>query len=240
MKNRKIRKSKSRKAGRRKQSATIRSDVRRVADIPSQINSIVRIVRATSRRFTYNAAIGIDGFANFDMQITFAPGATRYHLSGAAVYADTLPSVTEFSNLFDSWRIEKVTVRIDVPMGLSNSAGSSFLVPQILYAPDYNDSGAASKTDLLQYPQAKVHNFQKDGFTPFMIEFSPRALLEVPSGVVSTAYSSLPLGSWFRTSNMDSQHYGIKMLFDNYGSTNNANYPVEFTIWYHLEFCNPK
>ncbi len=214
--------------------------MRRVANLPSQVNSLIRIVRATSRRFTYNAAIGIDGYANFDMQISFAPGATRYHLSGAAVYADTLPSLTEFSNLFDSWRISKVTVRIDIPLGLSNSAAAPSFVPQILYAPDYNDSGAATKSDLLQYPQVQIHNFNKDGFTPFMIEFSPRALMEVPSGVVSTAYSSLPLSSWFRTSNMDSQHYGIKMLFDNYGSTYNFNYPIEITTWYHLEFCNPK
>lgn len=219
----------------------MRAGLRRIANLPNQVNPVTRIVRATSRRFTYNAAIGIDGFANFDMQLTFAPSATRYYLSGTSIYADSLPNVTEFSSLFDSWRITKITVRLDLPMGIQNSGLSpGSVIPQLLYAPDYNDAGSALKADLLQYPQAGVHNFNKDGYTPFMVEFSPRALSEVSSGLVSTAYAALPLGVWLRTSQFDVQHYGIKMFFDNYGTTHNANYPLEFTIWYHMEFTNPK
>ncbi len=232
--------SRKNKITKKSKGSTIQGGLRRVVNIPVTPNPITRIARATARKMTYNAANGLDGFAGYDLQLTFAPGATRYHISGAAVYADSLPGLTDFSNLFDSWRISKVVVRIDIPLGLSNSASAPSYVPQIVYAPDYNDATGANKTDLLQYPQVQVHNFNKDGFTPFLVEFSPRALVEVPSGVVSTAYSTLPSSSWFRTSNMDSQHYGIKMVFDNYGSTNNLNYPLEFTVWYHMEFTNPK
>lgn len=221
---------------------TIRAGLTKINRLPSQINPITRIVRATTRRFTYNAAIGIDGFANFDMQLTFAPSATRYYLSGTSIYADSLPNVTEFSSLFDSFRITKVTVRIDFPMSVSNSAllSPSFLIPQLMYAPDYNDAGSALKADLLQYPQVDVHNFNKNGCSPWMVEISPRALSEVSSGIISTAYAALPNSTWLRTNTFDIQHYGIKLFFDNFGNTSNLNMPFEITIWYHMEFTNPK
>lgn len=219
----------------------VRAGLKKVTTLPAVPNPVTKIVRATSRRFTYNAAIGIDGFASFDMQLTFAPSATRYYLTGTSIYADSLPNVTEFSSLFDCWRMTKVTVRIDLPMGISNSALSpGSVVPQLMYVPDHNDAGSALKADLLQYPQVQVHNFNKDGYTPLMLEFRPTALAEISSGLVGTAYSSLQPGAWMRTSNFDVQHYGIKMFFDNYGTTHNVNYPLEFTIWYHLEFTNPR
>jgi hypothetical protein len=148
----------------------VRAGLKKVTTLPAVPNPVTKIVRATSRRFTYNAAIGIDGFASFDMQLTFAPSATRYYLTGTSIYADSLPNVTEFSSLFDCWRMTKVTVRIDLPMGIANSAltpGS--VVPQLMYVPDHNDAGSALKADLLQYPQVQVHNFNKEGYTPLML-----------------------------------------------------------------------
>lgn len=233
---------KGRRRNRPKQNkqTSIRAPLRRVTNLPQQVNPVTRIVRATSRRFIYNAAIGIDGFANFDMQLTFAPSATRYYIAGTSIYADSLPNVTEFSSLYDSWRISKITLRLDLPMGLQNSGLSpGSVIPQLMYAPDYNDAGSALKSALLQYPQVAVHNFNKDGYTPLMFEITPVALQEVSSGIVSTAYGALPHGTWLRTSQFDVQHYGVKMFFDNYGTTHNANYPLEFTIWYHMEFTNP-
>ncbi len=240
----KTNKSKKSVKPRRKSTAgySIRDGLTKVMALPRIVNPVVRIQRATTRRWTYNAAIGLDGFANFDMQLTFAPSATRYYLSGTSIYADSLPNVTEFSSLYDSWRITKVTVRIDFPMSVSNSAllSPSFLIPQLVFAPDFNDAGSAAKADLLQYPQVDVHNFNKNGCTPWMVSIHPRALNEVSAGIVSTAYAAMPIDTWYRTSNFDIQHYGIKLFFDNFGNTSNLNMPFEFTVWYDMEFTNPK
>lgn len=217
------------------------SGLKKTLVVPAPKNTVVRIMRATQRILGVNAGGGIDGHPYYDMQLTFSPSATRYYIQGTSIYSDPLPNVSEFSSLFDSWRLKKVVVRIDVPMGVSNSGLSpGFVLPQLLYAPDYNDSGSASRTDLLQYPQVLTHNFNRDGYTPLMFEFSPRSLTEVSSGIVSTSYINTPLNAWHRTSNMDVQHYGIKFYLDFFGLALNQSFPVEFTIWYDMEFTNPK
>jgi len=215
--------------------------LRRVTQVPSGSNPVFKVMRATQRVFAINSAVGIDGYPYFDMELTFCPSATRYYIQGASIYGDSLPNVTEFSSLFDSWRVKKVVVRMDFPMGYSNSGyNPGLILPQVVYVPDYNDAGTVSKSDLLQYPQVQVHNFNKDGYTPLMFELSPQALQEVSSGIVSTGYANLPLGTWLRTSNMDVQHYGVKMYFDFFNQAANLSFPFEFTIWYELEFTNPK
>lgn len=225
----------------RKAYSNITRPLKSVTQVPNGSNPVFKVMRATQRVFAINSAGGIDAYPYFDMELTFCPSATRYYIQGASIYADALPNVTEFSSLFDSWRLKKVVVRLDFPMGYSNSGyNPGLILPQVVYVPDYNDAGTVSKSDLLQYPQVQVHNFNKDGYTPLMFEFSPRALQEVSSGLVSTGYSNLSQNTWLRTSNMDVQHYGVKMYFDFFNQTVNLSFPFEFSIWYELEFTNPK
>jgi len=98
----------------------------------------------------------IDGFANTTMQVTFSPGATDWRFDGTSIYQDALPNLTEFTNLFDQWRQKSVIVRIDCPMGNSNSFQTPIVYPDIYYIADYDDTGMATLTDIAQYPQMQI------------------------------------------------------------------------------------
>ncbi len=190
--------------------------------------------------FTLNAATGLDGYPYYDMQLVFNIGSVNWRIGGTSIYTDTLPNVTELTNLYDQWRLKGVIVRVDVPLGLSNSLASSSISPLVMYAPDYDDSGSAVKADLLQYPQMKVHSFLKDGYTSLMFEFHPKPLRDIAGSGVSTVYGPMATAPWIRTSDTTTPHYGLKFFYDFMGTSANVNSPLEFTIFTDIELTNPK
>lgn len=208
--------------------------------LPVTNNSVTRIRRAISRVFSVNGSSGIDGYPYWDIQITFNIGSVNWRIGGTSIYTDSLPNVTELTNLYDQWRLARVVVRLDVPLGLSNSLASSNVTPLVFYAPDYDDTGSAVKADLMQYPQVKVHSFLKDGYTPLMFEFNPKPLRDVAGSGVSTSYGPMSWAPWIRTADTTTPHYGIKMFIDYMSTTANQNTPFEFTVFADIEFTNPK
>jgi hypothetical protein len=219
----------------------IRSDLKITTSIPRSPNAVVKLVRATSRNIIYNAANGLTGLPASDLGLTFSPSSTDYRVGGTSIYSDALPNVTEISSLYDQYRIEKITLRIDVPMGISDAYMVSGVVfPQINYVLDRDDSGSFTKNDLLQYPQMRIHNFNTNGYKPLQIEFSPTPLRDIAGAGISTSYGPMNSAPWIRTTELITPHYGIKMFFDDFGTSANANLFCQFTIWYHLALTNPK
>lgn len=182
----------------------------------------------------------IDGAAANTIQISFAPGATNWRLDGVSVYTDILQSVSEFSQLFDQWRLKDIMLRIDVPNGASNSIATPIVYPQIFYVSDYDDVQNAGLADLYQYPQVQLHNFNKNGYTPLMFKLSPKPLMDVAGSGISTTYGPMPKAPWIRSSDLTTPHYGVKMAFDWFGLVQTVDIRMAFTIWYDLEFTNPR
>lgn len=50
----------------------------------------------------------------------------------------------------------------------------------------------------------------------------------------------MPVAPWLRTSNMTLPHYGLKLALDWMGKVQTADVQMVITIWYNLEFTNPK
>jgi len=148
--------------------------------------------------------------------------------------------LSEFQNLFDQYRLSKVIVIIDIPAGVFNSVPNSLCMPQMHYVVDYDDSADAQINDLLQYPQDRIHNFYKDGYTPFILEFSPKPLRDVAGSGLSTTYGPMSTAPWLRTVDMSTPHYGLKLAFDYFGLPQTTDIPLVMTIWYNMEFTNPK
>lgn len=93
---------------------------------------------------------------------------------------------------------------------------------------------------MLQYPQCRVHNFYKDGYNPFQVTLSPKPLRDVAGSGLSTGYGPMPTAPWLRTADMSIPHYGLKMALDYFGYVQTINMGLVITIWYDLEFTNPK
>lgn len=157
-----------------------------------------------------------------------------------SIYTTALPNVSEFSNLFDQWRLKSVIVRCDFASGYSNSASTPIILPNLYYVSDYDDPGDCTIEDMLQYPQVQVHNFYRNGYEPFQVSLSPKPLVDVAGSGISTGYGPLPVAPWLRTSNMSLPHYGLKIALDWMGKVQTSDVQMVITIWYNLEFTNPK
>jgi hypothetical protein len=212
---------------------------RLMRNLPVSSNPCFPITRAIRRTFTLDSST-IDGLSASTIQLTFAPGATDYRLGGVSIYSTALPDLTDFSNLFDQWRLRKVIIRCDFAAGYSDSASTPVIMPAIYFVSDYDDPQDLSLTNMLQYPQVQVHNFYKGGYEPFQVSLSPKPLRDIAGSGISTGYGPMATAPWIRTADMTLPHYGLKLAFDWMGKVQTADVQMVMTIWYDLEFTNPK
>jgi len=209
-----------------------------ISRLPVKTNRVTCIRRALQRTFTLNAAVGIDGYVSFDMQIVFYPDSVNWRIGGVSIYTDNVPNITEFTSLFENWRLKSIVLLANIAQQFGNS-GATVAWPLVMYAPDYNNTTSATKLDLLQYPQVKIHSFAKDAYTPLMYKFSPKPLRDVAGSGVSTSYGPMSVAPWLRTADTQTPHYGIKQYIDFVGTTYNQNISCEFTVFFETEFTNP-
>lgn len=207
--------------------------------MPVSRNPVLRFKRALTRTFSVNSS-GIDLGASNNLQVSFAPGATDWRVGGVSLYTDSLPNMSEFTNLFDQYKVEKVYVQIDVPLGNSNAFAQPLYNPLVYYVADYDDPQDASLSDLLQYPQMQQHNFWKNGYTPFLISMSPKPLRDVAGAGLLTGYGPMARAPWLRTAETSIPHYGLKLSLDWFGIVQTTSMKMKFTVWYELAFTNPK
>lgn len=175
------------------------------------------------------------------MQLTFAPGATDFRLGGVSIYTDALPNNTEFSQLFDQYRIVGVTVRIDLNPNAFTNSGVAFTPPIAYFIADYDDPQDATISACLQYPQVLTHSWNTDGYTPFIAHLKPKPLRDVAGSGIATGYSPMAVAPFIRTSDMTVPHYGLKMALANNGASVNAVTGFFLiNVFYDMEFINPK
>lgn len=136
----------------------------------------------------------------------------------AAAYAisiGNMPNVTEFSSLFDAYRINKVVFKF-IPSyntyytGTTLAAGTS--LPKILTALDFDDATAPTAADeLFQYDTLRIHTGDKRfsrKFTPFC---APDIGASNSSGVKSK--------QWIDWAFTNIPHYGLKIFMEGNAAT---------------------
>lgn len=228
----------------RKTRATsgVSAPARPVRNMQVRTNPTYRISRAIRRPIVLDSS-SIDGALATTMQLSFSPGATDYRFGGVSVYTTAIPNLAEFSNLFDQWRLKGVVVRLDIAFGYQGLAypnTSPTIAPILWYAADYDDSGDATIDNLLCYPQVQTHNFYNNGYTPFQVSLSPKPLRDVAGSGLSTGYGPMPVAPWLRTADMTLPHYGLKLALDWCGKVQTNDIQMVVTVFYDIEFTNPK
>jgi hypothetical protein len=208
-------------------------------NLPVMRNPILNIQRATTRTVlaTYGA---IDGYAASDMEFTYAVNGTNYRIGGTSIYTDNLPNSSEFSALFDEYRINNIVMRIDVPPAWDNSGPLPIFLPNVYFISDYNDGNAVYITDILQYAQVQFHSFYTNGYAPLMVTMSPKPLVDIAGSGVATTYSIPDKVPWLRTADFTTPHYGFKMVLQFPSASQIYTIPMTFTIWYDMSFRNPR
>jgi hypothetical protein len=235
--------TRSKKQGRRSERPDLppRAPPKVLKQVPERRNQIAQFRRATRRQIYWNPVAGLDGSTTSDMQFSFSPGATDYRLGGVSVYTDALPNLSEFTALFDQWRIKSVMMRIDYTIGQFSNSGVAYDPPLLSYVADYDDSTQITLSSMLEYPQVRIHNFQENGYTPLILQLEPVPLRDIAGSGVATGYAPSTVAPFLRTAETSIPHYGLKMALNGAGASVNAVLGYfNIIVWYDLEFTNPK
>jgi hypothetical protein len=201
----------------------------------------MKIRRSWTQDISYYGSNGWFNLGSPDMQIQFAASASTIFLGGSAVYGPTTPNSSEFSALFDQYRLLQATIRIDWDYNSYPVSGGTAVAPLIYYAADYDDSTSSSLSTLLQYPGVQTHSFLENGYKPLIVTVRPKPLRDIASTGVLTAYGPMTVAPWIRTADLTTPHYGLKFCASQFGLGGTALIgQITITCYLDMEFANPK
>lgn len=139
-----------------------------------------------------------------------------------------LPDYTEFTNLFDEYKIMRVKVYF-LPNVYTQNTSIANLVPWFLITVDKDDSSApTSFNSMLSYPGCKITSMQRKQY----VSFVPRVATAVYGGPVVTSYGSKSM--YLDCGSPGVPHYGLKIGVGN--STNAGIYGYHVFVKYVISF----
>jgi hypothetical protein len=141
-----------------------------------------------------------------------------------------LPNYTDFTNLFNSYRIRQVdlTYVLTTP---TLTLGKAY--PRLAFCVDYNDAtNPGSQTDVTQYENAEVYQFGPNR-TVFKRTVQPRIAVGAYAGAFS-AFSMPPSDTWVNADYAAVQYYGIKEWVTNYNTVLASGAVIE--LYYRMHF----
>jgi hypothetical protein len=209
--------------------------------VPRPVVQSYNIRRSWTQQINYNPGAGGWNSASPDIQFNFAASVSNINLGGVGTFSPTTPNSSEFSALFDQYRIKGITLRLDWDCNSYSVSNISSAAPLLYVVADYDGSTDAAVSDLLQYPQVVTHSFMESGYKPLIMHIKPRPLMDIASTGVLTAYSPAKVAPFIDTSYMTVPHYGIKLASSGNGASTNAvvGY-MQCTAYIDLEFINPR
>jgi len=141
-----------------------------------------------------------------------------------------LPSFTEFTSLFTQYRFARITVLFR-PIQSTFSLVGPAVFPVINTVFDYTDAVALSGvTAAQQYPSWKQNTTSLTRPT-FQISFVPRTTINSAFPSAATGAVSLPLNTFFTTSDTSVEFYGLKTVIEEFGS----GVQIQVTVLVDLE-----
>lgn len=142
-----------------------------------------------------------------------------------------VPQYTNFTNLFDMYRIDAVEVQF-----LISQMGANMLYPTLYWTPDYDDATApVNANSILEFQTAEVYQFT-EAKTAFRRLLRPRVANTVYNGLLSTGYSLLPADTFINADTPGVSHYGMKYWVVGYNSTSANQSNIQIVLRYHLSF----
>nr|WAE42875.1 MAG: capsid protein [Cressdnaviricota sp.] len=149
--------------------------------------------------FKRNASVSVqitDGFINY---------VPIFKLSN-------LPSYTEFTTLYDQYRICAVKMKIlyDATVTSTPVGNATAMMPNCISVYDSNDSSAL--TGIHDYEQYTSMKIRRLGDRPISLYIKPKTAMPVYQGVVLSGYAQ-GVAKWIDSNSPDVEYYGVKIGF---------------------------
>jgi len=145
-----------------------------------------------------------------------------------------LIQATEFTRLFDSYRLNGVKITMAPLTNSSITVNPSY---KMLMAIDLDDDTTPTANSLLQRANCKIKTVTSGGSNPqvFSAFLRPRYLTQLYETGTSTGYGQGARKQWLDTADDRIPHYGFKVVWD---TDPTLNYDVvwQFYFTYYIEF----
>lgn len=197
-----------------------------------------RLRRGTLRRrvFRRNRTGAERGVYHFKRWANNTSG--NFTISGNVAYApyqaanvyqlDHLPNVSDFANLFDHYRINKIVMRFWLRIDPSASSAATASYPKLYSVIDNDDNTLLSQSQMREHPNCKIQVLQPN--RPVVRAFCPSTLsLSYLSAVASTYTPKWK--QWVDMANTGVPHYCLKWNIDDF---TNTNYKLDVETCYYF------
>jgi len=213
----------------------------RFRDVPERIAKFARTTIIGP--YQYIPATGWNGAA-YDMEISFSLQNTYVYVGGALY--QTLPNTgsTDFTALYDQYKIDMVELSIMYGVSAYISPGTTTGTatsqnPVLLAAFDPTDSSVISLSSILQYNDLKVIQLSAERVqNGYALQFRPVPLITAGGNPAALSHKVAP---WISKDAPTVPHYGVKLFLDNLGGgMPTAAGNIELYVKYHLSMKLPQ
>lgn len=175
-----------------------------------------KFARTTNQVFSLTPSTGWNA-TGFDLEVVFSLSSTAFFIGGVLAATASNPGSSDFTALFDLYRLDSVEVSIMYGVN-SNAPGivSTAQLPIINIVFDPTDSSAISLSSILQYNNLQtVQLGNQRNNNGYVIRCKPRPLLTATGSAVAAAETN----PWISKDVPAVQYLGLKMFYDSAGST---------------------
>lgn len=194
--------------GKRKRTTTKRSTYkrRRIARprISKSLLGRISAIHNFRRQYQINVIAG---------NVAFAP-----YLNGQNFLLNGVPNASEFANLYDLYRINKIVMKFYLDIDPSAQTANTAYYPKLFTVVDHDDSNVpASLNELREHANCKLRVLSPT--RPVSVVWTPSVLAIMFRTAVASTYSP-KYKQWIDMANQDVPHYGLKFGIDNLTNTN--------------------
>lgn len=144
-------------------------------------------------------------------QLVLQTGAETFYAE-SATFGTFVTTPSDFTPLFDQYRINKIVYKMRLRFDPSAQAPSNAIYPKLYIAADYDDDVTpTSIMQLLERSNTKMHVMKPNYEATFVL--TPAILNEVYRSATGTSYSP-QWKKWLDMSYIDVPHYGVKMCIE--------------------------
>lgn len=161
--------------------------------------------------FTWNGT----ALNSHNLQFNFTLGGVQAYCGGTLFATLTMPNLTEFTTLYDQYRIDWIECDFMFSNNMSNITSPALVLPVCYLCKDYDDSNDAGVTDIQQYATQRVWQWgQQQGKNGiYKVRVKPNVDTVVFQSAVLSGYGR-GKPQFLDTSSGQVPHYGIKLAVD--------------------------
>lgn len=144
-----------------------------------------------------------------------------------------LPDVTDFTNLYDGYRINKIVLKFMPTINQNFIGNTGYELTQFHSVIDPNEASVPSTADELY--QYRTHRMTRSSQTHTRV-YTPAILLESQNSSNQAEPAGIKWKQWLSTNYIDINHYGAKIWADPTANAGDVVWKVYATMYFSCRF----